>query len=165
MNRILLCCLLLFAPSSIAAQDSPATTSRNSDAARQALLLSLQAFVDSLSAPPGYVREVYRYPRFGRLNPVEPPLTVTSRASFPELRLTGILFDETDPSMSAAILRITKDGIVSRAVVRAGNEIGQYHIVAVEPDHVVIEVTVYGGIRRHTLTRTPNRPAPRRQNP
>lgn len=121
---------------------------------RRQLLTSLQAFVDSLSAPPGYVREVFRYPRFGRLDPVEPPPTVTKATAFPELSLTGIVFDEADPARSAAILRVTRDGETDRRVVRAGDTIDQYRIVGVEAGQVLIDVYLYGGVRRLTLDRS-----------
>lgn len=151
--------LLLIPRGPLLAQSSTTNTAgQRTDAEREALLLSLQAFVDSLSAPPGYVREVYRYPRIGRLDPVEPPLSIATSAAFPELRLTGILFDDKDPLASAVILRVTRGGLTTRYVVRVGDEIAErYRVVAVEPNRVVIEVPVYGGVRLHTLERNPTR--------
>lgn len=152
--------LLLFLPGRLLAQ-SPTTGTANplAQTEREALLLSLQAFVDSLSAPPGYAREVYRYPRFGRLDPVEPPPSISSVAAFPELRVTGILFDEKDPRASTAMLRVTTRGVTTRHVVRAGDDFfdQQYYVLAIGPNHVIVEVSVYGGVRVDTLVHNPNR--------
>lgn len=156
MRTFVILLSLLVLPAAAQAQNAAQTPAAGSSAERQALLTSLQAFVDSLSAPPAYVREVFEYPRFGRLDPVEPPATVLSQTAFPELKLTGIVFDEKSPSRSAAILRVSRNGVTTRRVVRAGETIDQYRVVGVEPNRVLIDVYVYGGVRRIDLDRTPD---------
>lgn len=101
--------------------------------------------VDSLSAPPGYVREVFTYPRQGRLDPVVPPATIASRDAFPDITLSGILYDVKEPARSAAIVRV---GGTLRRVIRIGDRIDQYRIVRIERTRVIVDVELLGSVRR-----------------
>lgn len=147
----------LVAASTLFAQQGTHSSTALSD--RQALLAALQAFADSLSAPPDYVREVFYYPRFGRLNPVEPPATVTGGAAFPDISLSGIIYDDDDPLRSMAIVRVRDPSSAqgfSRRVVKVGDTIDQYRIAVIEPNRVLADVYFYGGVRRIELKRSVN---------
>lgn len=145
---------LLLAGSHAFAQQQAVPSSQRTD--RQALLNSFQAFADSLSSPPDYIREVFRYPRFGRLNPVEPPTTVAGGVAFPDVLLSGIIYDAQYPERSAAIVRVRDASSVhgfTRLVVQVGDTIDQYRVAVIEPGRVLVDVYFYGGVKRIELPR------------
>jgi hypothetical protein len=113
---------------------------------------------DSLANPPAYMREVFTYPRFSRVDPVAPPAVVTSAEAFTELHLTGIVYDAADPRNSAAIVRVGGDAR-NRRVVRAGDRVGQYTIVEVRRADVVVDVRLLGSVQRTVINRDPPTPA------
>ena len=137
--------LLLTGGLVLQAQDASPPPQRQSE-----MLESFRAFVDSLSAPPEYVREAFTYRREGRIDPVVPPAAVMEGA-FPGLTLTGIVFEEENPARSYAIMRVALQDGMQRYVVREGDEFDQYRILRIEPDAVVINERILGGWRERRL--------------
>src|SRR5690606_13643555 len=109
------------------------------------------------SGPPGYTREVFAYPRFGRPDPVLPPSNVQLyQSAFPNVTVTGILYDAETPSKSKAILRIGS-GATERRVVRAGDNVEHYHVVSIERSRVIFDVQLVGYTQRVYLEKPPTK--------
>lgn len=119
---------------------------------------AFRALVDSLSAPPSYVRELFQYPIAGRPDPVTPPLSLLSSEAYPAIALSGIVYDERHPARSYAMVRFPSGGGAgptagkSREVVHVGDVIGQYVISTIERTRVGVDVRLFGGTRRVYLT-------------
>lgn len=141
---IILACLLLVAGVS---------TASGQEQRRSTALQSLENLSQRIEEGRGaYVREVFSYPRYGRVDPVVPPASVSSADGFPRLELAGIVFNEKDPDLSAAIIRVGARDF-DRRVVRAGERIDQYVVVRVERDRVVLDVQMLGTVKRFYLER------------
>jgi hypothetical protein len=93
----------------------------------------------------------WSYPRAAdRRDPVVPPQALYSGEGFPELRVHSIAHDPRDPSDSRALVVLTgRSGV--RAVVRAGDRLGQYQVLQVHRGCVVAQQNVLGSTRRVVL--------------
>lgn len=93
----------------------------------------------------------WSYPRdAGRRDPVIPPEALYTGEGFPELRVHSIVHDPADPRDSRALVVLTgRSG--GRSVVRAGDRIGQYQVVAVQRGCLVAHQNVLGSTRRVVL--------------
>ena len=127
---------------------------------------TFRALVDSLSAPPSYVREIFQYPIAGRTDPVTPPLSLLSADAYPAISLSGIVYDEHNPSHSYAMVRFpgaagaSEGG--SRQVIHIGDVIGQYVISTIERTRVGVDVRLFGGVRRVYMTQGTSPDSPRK---
>jgi hypothetical protein len=92
----------------------------------------------------------WSYPRGVRRDPVIPPEALYTGEGFPELRVHSIAHDPVDPRDSRALVVLTgRSG--GRQVVRAGDRIGQYQVVAVQRSCLVTQQNVLGSTRRVVL--------------
>jgi hypothetical protein len=93
----------------------------------------------------------WSYPRdAARRDPVIPPEALYTGDGFPELRVHSIVHDPADPRDSRALVVLTgKSG--GRSVVRAGDRVGQYQVVAVQRSCLVAHQNVLGSNRRVVL--------------
>ncbi|HEX8361197.1 MAG TPA: hypothetical protein VF613_13875 [Longimicrobium sp.] len=93
----------------------------------------------------------WSYPRApDRRDPVIPPEALYTGDGFPELRVHSIAHDPTDPRDSRALVVLTgtRGG---RSVVRAGDRVGQYRVLAVQRRCLVALQNVLGSGRRIVL--------------
>jgi hypothetical protein len=107
------------------------------------LTTNFKSFLDSLSAPPAYTRERMIYNRFNRTDPVTPPVSLLSDHAFPQMTLSGIVYNVRSPSASYAMVRF-QGRDTPRQVIHAGDKIDQYTVTAVERNRVVISVKLFG---------------------
>jgi hypothetical protein len=92
----------------------------------------------------------WSYPRGDRRDPVIPPEALYNGDGFPELRVHSIAHDPADPRDSRALVVLTgKRG--GRSVVRAGDRVGQYRVLAVQRRCLVALQNVLGSGRRIVL--------------
>jgi hypothetical protein len=92
----------------------------------------------------------WSYPRGDRRDPVIPPEALYNGDGFPELRVHSIAHDPADPRDSRALVALTgKRG--GRSVVRAGDRVGQYRVLAVQRRCLVALQNVLGSGRRIVL--------------
>lgn len=155
MKRLLIiACFLFLGGAPLAAQEDEGQGAAGLPSSGQARggLASLQNLVTGLAETPGYTREVFTYPRFGRVDPVVPPAAMASLGALPELTLSGVLFNEQNPSASAAIVHV-KGRATERRVLRAGDRIEQYEVVQVERNRVALDVHLLGMVKRVYLER------------
>lgn len=88
------------------------------------------------------------------MDPVTPPASIASGDAFPELSLTGIVFDEENPEKSAALIRVGgNQERPRREVVRAGDRINQYEIADIQPNRVLIDIHLLGTVRTMELVK------------
>ncbi len=115
---------------------------------RTALLLAALALPAARAhAQPG----AWSYPRApDRRDPVIPPEALYTGDGFPELRVHSIAHDPASPRDSRALVVLTgKRG--GRSVVRAGDRVGQYRVLAVQRRCLVALQNVLGSGRRVVL--------------
>ncbi len=93
----------------------------------------------------------WSYPRSAtRRDPVIPPEALYTGEGFPELRVHSIVHDPRDPRDSRALVVLTgKNG--GRSVVRAGDRVGQYQVVAVRRGCITARQNVLGSTRSVVL--------------
>jgi len=93
----------------------------------------------------------WSYPRSAtRRDPVIPPEALYTGDGFPELRVHSIVHDPQDPRDSRALVVLTgKNG--GRSVVRAGDRVGQYKVVAVQRGCITARQNVLGSTRSVVL--------------
>ena len=115
------------------------------------LLLAALAALPTVHAHAQAAPAQWSYPRgIGRRDPVIPPEALYTGEGFPELRVHSIVHDRADPRDSRALVVLTgRSG--GRAVVRAGDRIGQYQVVAVQRGCLVAHQNVLGSTRRVVL--------------
>jgi hypothetical protein len=120
---------------------------------RTALLLALA----TLFATHGHAQapRAWSYPRApDRRDPVLPPEALYTGDGFPELRVHSIAHDPADPRDSRALVVLTgKRG--ARSVVRAGDRVGEYRVIAVQRSCLVALQNVLGSDRRIVLCLRP----------
>lgn len=119
---------------------------------RALLVLAVLAALPAASAhaqAPGPAE--WSYPRSAtRRDPVIPPEALYSGDGFPELRVHSIVHDRKDPRDSRALVVLTgKNG--GRSVVRAGDRVGQYQVVAVQRGCITARQNVLGSTRSVVL--------------
>jgi len=105
---------------------------------------------DSQAAPrPGPAE--WSYPRSAtRRDPVIPPEALYTGDGFPELRVHSIVHDPANPRDSRALVVLTgKNG--GRSVVRTGDRVGQYQVVAVRRGCITARQNVLGSNRNVVL--------------
>ena len=93
----------------------------------------------------------WSYPRsVTRRDPVIPPEALYTGDGFPELRVHSIVHDRRDPRDSRALVVLTgRNG--GRSVVRAGDRVGQYQVVAVQRGCITARQNVLGSTRNVVL--------------
>ena len=93
----------------------------------------------------------WSYPRSAtRRDPVIPPEALYTGDGFPELRVHSIVHDPRDPRDSRALVLLTgKNG--GRSVVRPGDRVGQYQVVAVQRGCITARQNVLGSTRNVVL--------------
>lgn len=93
----------------------------------------------------------WSYPRSTtRRDPVIPPEALYTGDGFPELRVHSIVHDPRDPRDSRALVVLTgRNG--GRSVVRAGDRVGQYQVVAVQRGCITARQNVLGSTRNVVL--------------
>lgn len=118
---------------------------------RIALLLAALALLPAAraQAQPEPSR-AWSYPRGDRRDPVIPPEALYNGDGFPELRVHSIAHDPANPRDSRALVVLTgKRG--GRSVVRVGDRVGQYRVLAVQRRCLVALQNVLGSGRRIVL--------------
>lgn len=113
---------------------------------RTALLLAALAALAATHLHAQTAR-AWSYPRApDRRDPVLPPEALYTGDGFPELRVHSIAHDPADPRDSRALVVLTgKRG--ERSVVRAGDRVGQYRVLAVRRNCLVALQNVLGSGR------------------
>ncbi|HEY5062347.1 MAG TPA: hypothetical protein VII52_12475, partial [Gemmatimonadaceae bacterium] len=107
------------------------------------------ATVDSSGPPPTIMRELYEYPRDGRRDPFISLLTTNElRPTMSDLRLTGILFDQSG-SHSVATLRDVMTNAQYR--VSTGTALGRMRVSAIRVKTVVFTIDEFGTTRQDSL--------------
>lgn len=118
---------------------------------RTALLLAALAALLATHVHAQPSARAWSYPRApDRRDPVLPPEALYTGDGFPELRVHSIAHDPVDPRDSRALVVLTgKRG--GRSVVRAGDRVGQYRVLAVQRSCLVALQNVLGSGRRTVL--------------
>lgn len=106
--------------------------------------------------PGEYVRQTFRYPADGRADPMQPPASLGASGNEADLSVAGIVLDASAPERSSAMIR-AKGFDRTRYVVRVGDAIEQYRVVAIAPTAVTLSVPVLGGRRQIVLQRNRDR--------
>jgi hypothetical protein len=107
------------------------------------------ATVDTSGPPPTIMRELYEYPRDGRRDPFISLLTTNElRPTMSDLRLTGILFDQSG-SHSVATLRDVTTNAQYR--VSTGSALGRMRVSAIRVKTVVFTIDEFGTTRQDSL--------------
>jgi hypothetical protein len=107
------------------------------------------ATVDTSGPPPTIMRELYEYPRDGRRDPFISLLTTNElRPTMSDLRLTGILFDQSG-SHSVATLRDVTTNAQYR--VSTGTALGRMRVSAIRVKTVVFTIDEFGTTRQDSL--------------
>lgn len=86
------------------------------------------------------------YPREGRRNPMRPPAALYEMSSRAVLQVRAIMENPRDPKASTAIV-VLQGRAPIRAIVRAGDRIGDYRILKIESDRVLATLHVMGADR------------------
>jgi len=105
-------------------------------------------------------REVFTYPTFVRQNPFVPLTSTEAGPRFDQMRLTGTLVDESDPTRSLAVIAAvgfgsqtggdgSGIGLVER--LRIGDRWGNVRIVGIEPARVIVDVNNFGIVERREM--------------
>lgn len=116
--------------------------------AQAEMLEEFRAFVDSISAPPEYVREILVYPdpeNIEEEDPVVPPAFIMDEAAFPELQVVGILCHDSACEVSPSAIFIIEES--ERVILREGDEVGSHQIMEIVPDSVRVRRPVLGRYR------------------
>ena len=123
--------------------------------------LALAAVLAAVAAPLD-AQASWSYPRATeRRDPVIPPRALLSGEGFPELRVHSIAHDPASPRDSRALVVLTgRSG--TRAVVRAGDRVGEYRVLQVQRGCVVALQNVLGSTRRVVLCLSRPGEGPRR---
>ncbi len=108
-----------------------------------------------------FEREIFRYPTFQRRNPFRPLVGAAGGVRFEQLSLIGIVYSP-DQSGSVAVLttggvQVAEDGTTSPIEgdsyqLKVGQTVGNTRIVQIRRDAVVVDVTLFDEVERHTMT-------------
>lgn len=105
---------------------------------------------DTGGPPPTIYREVFQYARDGRRDPFVSLLTTNElRPAMSDLRLTGILYDNTRPDRSIATLRDLTNNAQYR--VSVGSPLGRMRVTAIRTMAVIFTIEEFGTTRRDSL--------------
>lgn len=107
-------------------------------------------------APTPYVREIWTYNALGRTDPMHPPSTLRDGSNLPQLAISGILLNTTDPSQSRVAFRLPNG---ERVMVAVGDTVPPFVITKIEANRVEVRYPQLGGIRQRWIER-PKPPAP-----
>lgn len=95
------------------------------------------------------LREVYRWQGAAR-DPFRPLITVSDAGGpeLPDMLLSTVLYNQSDPSRSVAIFRET--GNDQRHTVSPGDRIGRLYVASIAPNQVILTMNDFGTVRRQT---------------
>lgn len=111
---------------------------------RTEMVAMLHRLKDPLAPPSPYTREIFKYARFGRPDPVVlPPAIARKDVAIPTLVLTAVIYDSEDPSRSVAIVRIGDSNGDQRRVSQ-GDRVGDIIIDKIESKQVVLRIEALG---------------------
>ena len=137
-------------PAKPVAKPAPTPAARSAPAKpveRQNLELE-GASVDTTGTPPVIMRETYSYAREGRRDPYVSLLTTNElRPTMSDLRLTGILYDQSGHSV--ATLRDIATNASYR--VAAGSTLGRMRVSVIRLKTVVFTIDEFGTTRQDSL--------------
>lgn len=105
--------------------------------------------VETSGPPPTIMRELYEYPRDGRRDPFISLLTTNElRPTMSDLRLTGILFDQSGSHSVATLRDITTN---AQYRVSTGSPLGRMRVSAIRVKTVVFTIDEFGTTRQDSL--------------
>jgi hypothetical protein len=105
---------------------------------------------DSSDAIQPLSRESYAWTSGGR-DPFRPLISLErSGPEFPDLKLTGVIYSDSDPSASIAMFN--ENGSTRRHTVSPGDMIGRLYVVRILPGSVTMRMNDFGTVREQTYT-------------
>jgi hypothetical protein len=129
-------------------QAAPKASAKSSGAAAKAAADSVKP--DTVSPPPTIYREVFAYSADGRRDPFLSLLTTNDlRPTMSDLRLTGVLYDQSGRGNSLATLRDITNNAQYR--VSVGSVLGRMRVSAIRVETVVFTIDEFGTTRRDSL--------------
>jgi hypothetical protein len=109
----------------------------------------VDASSDSTDAPIVIMREQYGYARDGRRDPFYSLITTPElRPTMSDLRLTGILFDQSGGNSVATLRDVTTD---RQYRVNTGSQLGRMRVSSIRLKSIVFTIDEFGATRQDSL--------------